>query len=124
MKKQELDTLECPRCSKFLREPVQLITCGCRFCTVCMDSMLANETKKSEEESFMKKLVEKDKKVRKKIKKLEKKKFILKIILNNINLPYLLRFNASNNLNSITKKASKTFISNRCITTVNKKKFG
>ncbi len=43
MKKQELDTLECPRCSKFLREPVQLITCGCRFCTVCMDSMLANE---------------------------------------------------------------------------------
>lgn len=43
MKKQELDTLECPRCTKFLREPVQLITCGCRFCTVCIDSMLANE---------------------------------------------------------------------------------
>ena len=72
----------------------------------------------------MKKLIEKDKKVRKKIKKLEKKKFILKIILNNINLPYLLRFNASNNLNNITKKASKTLISNRCIATVNKKKFG
>ena len=72
----------------------------------------------------MKKLIEKDKKIRKKIKKLEKNKFILKIILNNINLPYLLRFNASNNFNSITKKASKTFISNRCITTVNKKKFG
>ena len=72
----------------------------------------------------MKKLIEKDKKVRKKIKKFEKKKFILKIILNNINLPYLLRFNASNNLNNITKKASKTLISNRCIATVNKKKFG
>jgi ribosomal protein S14 len=72
----------------------------------------------------MKKLVEKDKKVRKKIKKLEKKKFILKIIQNNLNLPYFLRFNASNNLNSITKKASKTLVSNRCIATINKKKFG
>ena len=72
----------------------------------------------------MKKLLEKDKKVRKKIKKLEKKKFILKIIVNNINLPYLLRFNASNSYNTITKNASKTLISNRCIATVNKKKFG
>lgn len=72
----------------------------------------------------MKKLVEKDKKVRKKIKTLEKKKFILKIIQNNLNLPYLLRFNALNNLNSITKQASKTLISNRCIATINKKKFG
>lgn len=72
----------------------------------------------------MKKLVEKDKKVRKIINQFEKKKFILKIIQNNINLPYLLRFNASNNLNSMTKKASKTLLSNRCIATVNKKKFG
>lgn len=72
----------------------------------------------------MKKLVEKDKKVRKKIKTLEKKKFVLKIIQNNLNLPYLLRFNASNNLNSISKQASKTLISNRCIATINKKKFG
>jgi ribosomal protein S14 len=72
----------------------------------------------------MKKLVAKDKKVRKKIKTLEKKKFILKIIQNNLNLPYLLRFNASNNLNSITKQASKTLVSNRCIATINKKKFG
>lgn len=72
----------------------------------------------------MKKLVEKDKKVRKSIKGLEKKKFILKIIQNNLNLPYLLRFNASNDLNIMTKKASKTLVSNRCITTVNKKKFG
>jgi ribosomal protein S14 len=72
----------------------------------------------------MKKLIEKDKKIRKSIKKAEKKKFVLKIILNNINLPYLLRFNASNNLNDITKTASKTAVSNRCIATVNKKKFG
>ena len=72
----------------------------------------------------MKKLIEKDKKVRKIINKLEKKKIILKIIVNNINLPYLLRFNALNTLNSMTIKASKTLISNRCIATTNKKKFG
>ena len=72
----------------------------------------------------MKKLLEKDKKIRKKIKEFEKKKFILKIIQNNSNLPYLLRFNASNDLNSITKKASKTLVSNRCVATINKKKFG
>ena len=72
----------------------------------------------------MKKLIEKDKKIRKLIKKSERKKFILKIISNNINLPYLLRFNAFNNLNSINKEASKTLISNRCVATVNKKKFG
>ena len=72
----------------------------------------------------MKVLLEKDKQIRKKIKKLEKKKFIFKTITNNLNLPYLLRFNAFNNLNKVTKKASKTLVSNRCIATVNKKKFG
>ena len=72
----------------------------------------------------MKKLIEKDKKIRKIIKNLEKKKFILKIILNNINLPHLLRFNALNNLDGLPKKASKTLISNRCVATINKKKFG
>ena len=72
----------------------------------------------------MKKLIEKDKKIRKNIKKFEKKKFVLKIIQNNFNLPYLLRFSASNKLNSINKEASKTLISNRCVTTINKKKFG
>lgn len=72
----------------------------------------------------MKVLIEKDKQVRKKIQKLEKKIFIFKTIANNLNLPYLLRFNAFNNLNKVTKKASKTLVSNRCIVTVNKKKFG
>ena len=71
----------------------------------------------------MKKLLEKNKKIRKNIKHFEKKKFIFKTISNNLNLPYLLRFNAFNNLNQIPKKASKTFISNRCINTINKKKF-
>jgi len=71
----------------------------------------------------MKKLLEKDKKIRKNIKNLEKRKFIFKIISNNSSLPGLLRFNAFNNLNKIPHKASKTFISNRCVNTINKKKF-
>lgn len=71
----------------------------------------------------MKKLLEKDKKVRKKIKKFEKKKFILKTISNNLNLPDLVRFNAFNNLNEMPKNTSKSFISNRCVNTINKKKF-
>lgn len=71
----------------------------------------------------MKKLLEKDKKIRKEVKELEKQKLVYKTIINNLNLPYLIRFKASNNLNKISKKASKTLISNRCINTVNKKKF-
>lgn len=71
----------------------------------------------------MKKLLEKDKIIRKKIKTFEKKKFILKIISNNSNLSNLIRFNAFYNLNKLPKKASKTYVSNRCVTTVNKKKF-
>lgn len=71
----------------------------------------------------MKKLLEKDKKIRKQIKKSEKRKFVFSIIQNNSNLPYLVRFNSSKNLNDITKKASKTLISNRCVATINKKKF-
>lgn len=72
----------------------------------------------------MKKLIEKDNKIRKNIKTLEKKRFIFKTILNNINLPSLVRFNALNELSSLPKTSSKTLISNRCVATVNKKKFG
>ena len=71
----------------------------------------------------MKKLLEKDRKIRKKLKDFEKKKFILKIIFNNSNLSNLIRFNAFYNLNEIPSKASKTFVSNRCVQTINKKKF-
>ena len=72
----------------------------------------------------MKKIIEKDKKVRSKIKQFEKKNLVLKIIRNNINFPLLTRFNASNFLINIEKKESKTSISNRCVATINKKKFG
>lgn len=72
----------------------------------------------------MKKLLEKDKKTRRTIKNSEKKTFILKTIQNNFNLPVNLRFNASSCLNYLNKKISKTLLSNRCVATVNKKKFG
>lgn len=71
----------------------------------------------------MKKLLEKDKKIRKKLKNSEKKKFLLKTISNNLNLPDLIRFKAFNNLIKMPKYTSKTVISNRCINTINKKKF-
>jgi ribosomal protein S14 len=71
----------------------------------------------------MKKLLEKDRKIRKTLKNFEKKKFLLKMISNNSNLSNLIRFNALYNLNKIPNKASKTFVSNRCVSTINKKKF-
>ena len=71
----------------------------------------------------MKKLLEKDKKIRKQIQKVEKKKFVLKMLLNNLNFTNLIRFNALDKLNKLDKKTSKVFISNRCITTINKRKF-
>jgi ribosomal protein S14 len=71
----------------------------------------------------MRKLQKKDEKIRKKVKNFEKKKFVLKTILSNLNLANLLRFNALNKTNKIQKKTSKTFISNLCINTINKKKF-
>jgi ribosomal protein S14 len=71
----------------------------------------------------MKKLLEKDKKTRKKIQNFEKKKLVLKILLNNLNLTNLIRFNALTSLNKTDKKTSKVFISNRCINTINKRKF-
>ena len=70
----------------------------------------------------MKKLVEKDKKIRKLIKGVEKKKFIFQTISNNTNLSNLIRFNAFHNLSFLPTRASKTFVSNRCVNTFNKKK--
>eukprot|EP00797_Seminavis_robusta_P035596 Sro884_mit_g215970.1 rps14 (87) ;mRNA; f:42339-42599 len=71
----------------------------------------------------MKKLLEKDKKTRQVIKNFEKKKIILKSISNNLNLTNLIRFNALNSVSKMQKKSSKVLISNRCINTINKKKF-
>ena len=71
----------------------------------------------------MKKLIEKDKKTRKIIKSSEKKVFILKMMRNNPSFSYLIRLNASRSLKCLEKNSSQTFVSNRCVATVNKKKF-
>ena len=71
----------------------------------------------------MKKLIEKDKNTRKTIRILQKKTFILKIIRNNAGLPLLIKLNASNKSHYFKKNTSKALISNRCIATINKKKF-
>jgi ribosomal protein S14 len=71
----------------------------------------------------MKKLFAKDKNTRKIVKQFELKHFILKQISSNSNFIKLLRWNALNTLSNLPKRSSKTFISNRCIKTVNKKTF-
>ena len=70
----------------------------------------------------MKKLLEKDKKIRKNIKILEQKKFVLKLISHNFSLIHLIRLNALHNLNKLSNRSSKTFTSNKCVLTRNKKR--
>lgn len=71
----------------------------------------------------MKKLFAKDKKNRQSIKQLELKRFVLKQISTNSNFLKTIQWNASTKLSSLSKKDSKTVISNRCVKTINKKTF-
>ena len=71
----------------------------------------------------MRKLLLKDKKLRTKIKNTEKKIFILKSIFKNINLFLLTRWKAFMILNKISKVNSKVRTTNRCLYTINKKRF-
>ena len=71
----------------------------------------------------MKKILSKDKKHRNIIKKLELKHFILKQISNNNNFQKNTKWNAFTNLSYLPKSSSKTYITNRCVKTVNKKTF-
>jgi ribosomal protein S14 len=71
----------------------------------------------------MKKLFAKDRENRRIVKQLELKHFILKQISTNSNFLKTVRWNAISKLSSLSKKSSKTFISNRCVKTVNKKTF-
>ena len=41
VKSVEVEMLSCQKCRKLLREPVQLITCGCRYCRSCLNSIMA-----------------------------------------------------------------------------------
>ena len=69
----------------------------------------------------MKKLIEKDKKIRLNIKFIEKKHFILKFIFNNLNFFILIRWFAL--LKLLSKNSSKASIVNRCLIGINKKRF-
>lgn len=71
----------------------------------------------------MKKLLEKDKKLRLNIKKIEIKQFILKSIYKNFSFFVLIRWNAFLKLKILNKNASKSSISPRCLITINKKRF-
>ena len=71
----------------------------------------------------MKKIVEKDKKLRKNLLVIEKRHFILKSIWRNSNFFTLIRWNAFLKLKNVLKNSSKVLLSNRCIQTNNRKRF-
>ena len=71
----------------------------------------------------MKKLFAKDRENRKTLKQLELEHFILKQISTNSNFLKTLRWNALHKLSMMSKKSSKTLLSNRCVQTINKKTF-
>jgi ribosomal protein S14 len=71
----------------------------------------------------MKKLLEKDKKLRLQVKHLEKQNFILKSIFKNFNFFMLIRWNAYLKLKVLNKSNSSVSLVPRCLTTINKKRF-
>ena len=71
----------------------------------------------------MKKLIEKDKKFRSNIFKTETLHFVLKSIFKNINYFPLIRWNAFSKLEKLLPKSNKIILSNRCLMTINKKRF-
>jgi ribosomal protein S14 len=71
----------------------------------------------------MKKLIEKDKLLRKSFLIIENKHFVLKSIIKNFNFFSLIRWNAATNLNLLTQNTSSCSTVNRCLLTINKKRF-
>ena len=71
----------------------------------------------------MKKIFIKDRKNRSFTKQLELEHFILKQISNDLNFTKTTKWNSVKKLISLPKRSSKTYISNRCIKTINKKTF-
>lgn len=71
----------------------------------------------------MKKLKEKDKRIRLNFDKIEKQHFILKSIYNNLNFFVLIRWNAFLKLKHLTVGNSKISITYRCLNSSNKKRF-
>ena len=71
----------------------------------------------------MKKILIKDKKNRKAVKNSEITHFILKLISSNSNFQKVTKWNAFNKLTCSSKSTSKTYLTNRCVKTINKKTF-
>jgi ribosomal protein S14 len=71
----------------------------------------------------MKKLLEKDKKYRIQIQNKDYQHFVLKSIFKNFNFFILIRWNAIVKLKKLAKRKSKISLINRCLYTVNKKRF-
>jgi ribosomal protein S14 len=71
----------------------------------------------------MKKIFAKDRESRKTVKQLELEHFILKQISTNLNFLKTVRWNALHKLSNLSKRSSKTVLSNRCVKTINRKTF-
>ena len=71
----------------------------------------------------MKKLIKKDKKIRHNIKLIEKKYFILKSIFINFNFFILIRWFVLLKIKVLSKNNSKISLINRCLSSVNKKRY-
>lgn len=71
----------------------------------------------------MKKILEKDKKLRDRINNKENRYFLLKSIFRNSNFFSLVRWNAFIGLKSLGKNNSKVSISSRCLYSINRKRF-
>jgi|SRR6478672_5425535 len=71
----------------------------------------------------MKKLKGKDKKIRFNFNNIEKQRFILKSIFNNLNFFVLVRWNAFLKLKGLTVGNFKVSITYRCLNSSNKKRF-
>lgn len=71
----------------------------------------------------MKNLVAKDKKIRKSVKKMELKKFVLKQISLNSNFSKTINWKSLVKIYKLSKKTSKITMVNRCVLTANKKSF-
>lgn len=71
----------------------------------------------------MKKLLEKDKRLRLNIIKDESQSLVLKSIFKNLNLFTLIRWNAFIKLHNLSIKNNKNALTNRCLHSISKKRF-
>ena len=42
VRSSDVEALKCGLCLKILRDPVQLISCGCRYCNTCVQQLVAS----------------------------------------------------------------------------------